>query len=115
LGCALFYGGLVRQIELTKERKANPPDTTWGLILNMVILVVCYKIGRRQLNYGLRPQRGGPVGHCQRYLWVRLGWTLIDIVKKNTSRGGDDGGGYYYIATFETSTGNKRMIDMGMW
>jgi len=26
---AIFYGGLARQIELTKERKADPPDATW--------------------------------------------------------------------------------------
>jgi len=26
---AIFYGGLKRQVELTKERKANPPDPTW--------------------------------------------------------------------------------------
>ena len=26
---AIFYGGLARQVELTKERKANPPDPAW--------------------------------------------------------------------------------------
>lgn len=26
---AIFYGGLARQVELTKERKANPPDPSW--------------------------------------------------------------------------------------
>jgi len=26
---AIFYGGLKRQIELTKERKADPPDAAW--------------------------------------------------------------------------------------
>eukprot|EP00931_Biecheleriopsis_adriatica_P053558 TRINITY_DN31374_c0_g1_i1.p1 TRINITY_DN31374_c0_g1~~TRINITY_DN31374_c0_g1_i1.p1 ORF type:complete len:608 (-),score=127.45 TRINITY_DN31374_c0_g1_i1:63-1862(-) len=26
---ALFYGGLKRQVELTKERKADPPDPAW--------------------------------------------------------------------------------------
>lgn len=26
---ALFYGGLKRQVELTKERKASPPDPAW--------------------------------------------------------------------------------------
>jgi oxygen-dependent protoporphyrinogen oxidase len=26
---AIFYGGLKRQIELTKERKADPPDPAW--------------------------------------------------------------------------------------
>ena len=26
---AIFYGGLARQVELTKERKADPPDPRW--------------------------------------------------------------------------------------
>ena len=26
---AIFYGGLARQVELTKERKADPPDAAW--------------------------------------------------------------------------------------
>lgn len=26
---AIFYGGLKRQVELTKERKADPPDASW--------------------------------------------------------------------------------------
>ena len=26
---AIFYGGLARQVELTKERKAAPPDPAW--------------------------------------------------------------------------------------
>lgn len=26
---AIFYGGLARQVELTKERKASPPDPAW--------------------------------------------------------------------------------------
>ena len=26
---AIFYGGLARQVELTKERKADPPDPAW--------------------------------------------------------------------------------------
>lgn len=26
---AIFYGGLARQVELTKERKADPPDPSW--------------------------------------------------------------------------------------
>ena len=26
---AIFYGGLARQVELTKERKASPPDPSW--------------------------------------------------------------------------------------
>jgi oxygen-dependent protoporphyrinogen oxidase len=101
---ALFYGGLVRQIELTKERTANPPDPTW--VDFEYGNPGSYRNGLSTLPLAIQGKLGNR---------VRLGWTLIDIVKKkkHTSSGdviGDKG--YYYMATFEeSSTGNKRKIN----
>ena len=98
-GGALFYGGLARQIELTKERGADPPDANW--VDFEYGNPGSYRMGLSTLPLAIRDELGDR---------VRLGWTLIDIVKKNTPRGDDDGG-CYYVATFETSAGNKRTIN----
>jgi oxygen-dependent protoporphyrinogen oxidase len=109
-GGALFYGGLARQIELTKERKAHPPDPTW--VDFEYGNPGSYRNGLSTLPLAIQGKLGNR---------VRLGWTLIDIVKKKkqhtSSSSGDDGiGGNddddYYIATFEeSSTGTKHMIN----
>ena len=104
-GGALFYGGLARQIELTKERRAYPPDASW--VDFEYGNPGSYRMGLSTLPLAIQDKLGNR---------VRLGWKLIDIVKKNTSGDdgdGDDGddGGCYYMATFETSTGNRRMIN----
>jgi len=92
---ALFYGGLKRQIELTKERKAEPPEPEWpefeygnpgsfreGLatLPNAISKELCAGTGQK----------------------VRLEHKTTKIEKKT----GDDGS-LYYEATFDTPRGTK--------
>ena len=95
---ALFYGGLARQVELTRERKADPPDPSW----------VEFEYGNPgSYRYGLSTLPNaimdelGPEGRA------RLGWTLTNI-----SRGGngdDEGDGY--VATFDVPGGGTRRVN----
>jgi len=83
---AIFYGGLKRQVELTKERKANPPDESWV-----------------EFEYGNPGSFREGLSTLPKAIAVELddkillNWKMIKIVKSTS----DDG----FEATFETPTG----------
>jgi len=92
---ALFYGGLKRQIELTKERKADPPAPEWpdfeygnpG----------SFREGLATLPNAISKELG--VGDDQK---IRLEHKTTKIEKKTNEDGSD-----YYEATFDTPKGTK--------
>jgi oxygen-dependent protoporphyrinogen oxidase len=92
---ALFYGGLKRQIELTKERKADPPEPEWpdfeygnpG----------SFREGLATLPNAIAKELG--VGDDQT---IRLEHKTTKIEKKTNDDGSD-----YYEATFDTPKGTK--------
>lgn len=80
---ALFYGGLARQVELTRERKADPPDPNW--VEFEYGNPGSYKCGLSTLPLAIQKELGGDR--------VKLEWTLKEV-RKNA-----DGN---YVATFDT-------------
>jgi len=92
---ALFYGGLKRQIELTKERKAAPPAPEWpdfeygnpG----------SFREGLATLPNAISKELG--VGDDK---IIRLEHTTTKIEQKSS-----DDGSNYYEATFDTPKGTK--------
>jgi protoporphyrinogen/coproporphyrinogen III oxidase len=96
VGGAIFYGGLKRQIELTKERKADPPDPNWpefeygnpGSFRN----------GLATLPNAIAKELGDK---------IKLQWKVTKIEKASKDGGGGGGG---YIATFETPQGIKTVL-----
>lgn len=83
---AIFYGGLKRQVELTKERKADPPDEAW----------VEFEYGNPgSFREGLSTLPNAIAAELQDR--INLEWKVTKIVKSG------DG----YEATFETPSGIK--------
>lgn len=83
---AIFYGGLARQIELTKERKADPPDAAWPE----------FEYGNPgSFREGLSTLPNAIAKELKDK--IKLEWKITKIEK---STGG-------YTATFETPTGTK--------
>lgn len=81
---AIFYGGLKRQVELTKERKADPPDEAW----------VEFEYGNPgSFREGLSTLPNAIAEELQER--INLEWKATKIVKSG------DG----YEATFETPSG----------
>ncbi|KAI2494010.1 hypothetical protein MHU86_20541 [Fragilaria crotonensis] len=81
---AIFYGGLKRQVELTKERKADPPDEAW----------VEFEYGNPgSFREGLSTLPNAIAAELKEK--VNLEWKVTSIVKSG------DG----YEATFETPSG----------
>lgn len=85
---AIFYGGLKRQVELTKERKADPPDPAWPEFeygnpgsftegLSMLPNAILKDLGEK----------------------VKLEWKLTKLEKAKSGDG--------FIATYDTPFGSK--------
>jgi len=100
---AIFYGGLARQVELTKERKAAPPDPRWpdfeygnpG----------SFKRGLSTLPNAISEELGQPVGQTANPdAQVKLSWTLTKLEKV------DDESGHKYKATFDTPDGPRSVL-----
>lgn len=85
---AIFYGGLARQVELTKERKADPPDANW--VDFEYGNPGSYKKGLSTLPNAIKEELGEK---------VKLEWSLKKIEKV-------DGG---YVATFDTPNGEEKV------
>lgn len=83
---AIFYGGLARQVELTKERKADPPDANW--VEFEYGNPGSYKRGLSTLPDAIREELQDK---------VKLEWTMKSVSKK------DDGEGF--VTTFDTPEG----------
>jgi len=88
---AIFYGGLARQVELTKERKADPPKPEWV-----------------EFEYGNPGSFKEGLSTLPRAIEKRLGdkikteWKLISIEDAPENKEG-----YKYVATYETKEGSK--------
>jgi oxygen-dependent protoporphyrinogen oxidase len=82
---AIFYGGLKRQVELTKERKADPPDPEWPE----------FEYGNPgSFKEGLATLPNAIAKNMDEQ--IRLQWKVTKIEKS------ENGG---YTATFETPSG----------
>ena len=93
---AIFYGGLARQVELTKERKAAPPDPAWpdfeygnpG----------SFRRGLGTLPNAISAELGQPVGGpASPDARVKLEWTLTSLARDTEGSG--------YVATYDTPDG----------
>ena len=84
---ALFYGGLARQVELTKERKADPPKPEW--VDFEYGNPGSFKRGLSTLPNAIKEELGDK---------VKLEWKLTKVTKDN------DG---IYSATYDTPNGTK--------
>ena len=84
---ALFYGGLARQVELTKERKADPPAKEW--VDFEYGNPGSFKRGLSTLPLAIEKELGDK---------VKLEWTLTNVDKNA------DGN---YVATFDTPNGKQ--------
>jgi len=83
-GGAIFYGGLARQVELTKERKADPPDADW--VEFEYGNPGSYKKGLSTLPNAIRKELDDK---------VMLEWKLKSVTKKDDA----------YVSTFDTPEG----------
>ncbi len=92
---ALFYGGLKRQVELTKERKADPPAPEWPEF--EYGNPGSFRQGLATLPNAISKELG--VGDDQK---IRLEHKATKIEKKTNDDGSD-----YYEATFDTPRGTK--------
>eukprot|EP00571_Detonula_confervacea_P010402 CAMPEP_0172302874 /NCGR_PEP_ID=MMETSP1058-20130122/4513_1 /TAXON_ID=83371 /ORGANISM="Detonula confervacea, Strain CCMP 353" /LENGTH=576 /DNA_ID=CAMNT_0013013523 /DNA_START=56 /DNA_END=1786 /DNA_ORIENTATION=- len=85
---AIFYGGLARQVELTKERKADPPEPEW--VDFEYGNPGSFKRGLSALPTAIEKELGEK---------VKLEWTLTKV-DKNKDTG-------IYSATFDTPDGRQ--------
>mmetsp|Transcript_23477 Transcript_23477/g.48742 ORF Transcript_23477/g.48742 Transcript_23477/m.48742 type:complete len:584 (-) Transcript_23477:58-1809(-) len=85
-GGAIFYGGLKRQVELTKERKADPPAPEWPEF--EYGNPGSFKKGLGTLPNAIKKELGDR---------VKLEWKLTKLEKNNGE----------YTATFDTPDGSK--------
>jgi len=92
---AIFYGGLMRQVELTKERKADPPAPEW--VEFEYGNPGSFREGLSTLPNAIAKELG--VGDDKK---IRLEHKATKIEKKT-----DDDGSDYYEATFDTPKGSK--------
>jgi len=83
---ALFYGGLARQVELTKERKADPPEPQW----------VDFEYGNPgSFKRGLSTLPNAIEKELDDK--VKLEWKLTKVIKNESDK--------TYTATFDTPNG----------
>lgn len=92
---AIFYGGLKRQIELTKERKADPPSPEWPEF--EYGNPGSFREGLSTLPKAIEENLDGK---------VKLGWKVTKI-EKAAGGGGGGSGSAGYAATFETPDGER--------
>jgi len=90
---AIFYGGLARQVELTKERKADPPKPEW--VEFEYGNPGSYQEGLSTLPKAIARELGDK---------VKTQWKLITIKEASANSQG-----YKYVATFETPDGTKQV------
>lgn len=90
---AIFYGGLARQVELTKERKADPPKPEW--VEFEYGNPGSYKEGLSTLPKAIHKELGDK---------VKTEWTLVDI-----EYAPENSDGYKYIATYNTPNGEEKV------
>ena len=100
---ALFYGGLSRQVELTRERRADPPDPSW--VEFEYGNPGSYRNGLSTLPNAIMDELGGTAGR------VRLTWTLASLVRRDDDDDDDGVGGGYYVATFDVPGGGRRRVN----
>lgn len=91
---AIFYGGLARQVELTKERKADPPPPEWPAF--EYGNPGSYREGLSTLPNAIHEELGDDR--------VKLRWTLLSI---EPATGEDADGRYRYLATYDTPEGTR--------
>ena len=97
---AIFYGGLKRQVELTKERKADPPDPAW--VPFEYGNPGSFRYGLSTLPHAISAALGQPHGAPpQPDARVRLQWRLTRLER-------EEGSGQY-LATFDTPEGEQRV------
>jgi oxygen-dependent protoporphyrinogen oxidase len=95
-GGAIFYGGLKRQVELTKERKADPPAPEWPE----------FEYGNPgSFRKGLSTLPDAIDRALSADNKVRLEHKLVKLDKDSTNNGE-----YEYTATFELSNGSTKII-----
>jgi len=98
---AIFYGGLARQVELTKERKADPPDPAW--VDFEYGNPGSFRYGLSTLPHAISAELGQPHGAPpQADSKVRLQWRLTGL-----ERSAADG---QYTATFDTPDGVQSVM-----
>ena len=91
---AIFYGGLARQVELTKERKADPPAPEWPE----------FEYGNPgSFKKGLSTLPNAITKVLAKEDKIRLQYKLVKLDKDSNTG--------MYSATFETSNGDKKIIE----
>lgn len=97
---AIFYGGLARQVELTKERKAAPPDPAWPEF--EYGNPGSFKYGLSTLPNAIAAELGAPPGEDPAEdARVKLGWRLTSLERR-------EAGGY--AAAFDTPDGPRSVL-----
>jgi len=91
---AIFFGGIARQVELTKERKANPPNPEW--VEFEYGNPGSYKEGLSTLPRAIEKRLGDK---------VKTGWKLMTLEEIT-----NDPDGFKYIATFDTPQGTEKVL-----
>lgn len=86
---AIFYGGLKRQVELTKERKADPPEPEW--VEFEYGNPGSFREGLSTLPNAIRKELGDK---------VKLSWKLTKVEKS----------GEGYVATYDTPAGKETVL-----
>jgi len=95
---AIFYGGLARQVELTKERKADPPDPKWPAF--EYGNPGSFRKGLSTLPHAISEELGQPVGGPPNAdAKVQLQWRLTKLEKAESGVG--------YVATYDTPEGER--------
>ncbi len=90
---AIFYGGLARQVELTKERKADPPKPEW--VEFEYGNPGSYREGLSTLPNAIAKELGDK---------IKTEWKLITIEHAD-----ENSEGYKYVATYDTPDGTKKV------
>lgn len=90
---AIFYGGLARQVELTKERKADPPAPEW--VEFEYGNPGSYREGLSTLPNAIAKELGDK---------IKTEWKLVTIEEAAANSDG-----YKYVATYETPTGIEKV------
>lgn len=88
---AIFYGGLARQVELTKERKADPPEPQW--VDFEYGNPGSFREGLATLPKAIEKELGDK---------IKLSWKLVSIEPADQN---DDG--YKYKCIYDTPDGSK--------
>eukprot|EP00565_Helicotheca_tamesis_P002059 CAMPEP_0185730240 /NCGR_PEP_ID=MMETSP1171-20130828/9076_1 /TAXON_ID=374046 /ORGANISM="Helicotheca tamensis, Strain CCMP826" /LENGTH=606 /DNA_ID=CAMNT_0028399251 /DNA_START=115 /DNA_END=1935 /DNA_ORIENTATION=+ len=100
VGGAIFYGGLKRQVELTKERKADPPKKEW--VEFEYGNPGSFRYGLSTLPNAISEELGQPVGNptMKADSKVRLKWKLVKVESKAND---------LFVATFDTPRGKQKI------